>query len=75
MEDRHGEMTGAITVNMIFCAPLVTLWAIYIGPWLLDDNITLVVVIGAAMAVVLPLVFYRASRRMWAWFSEWADRV
>ena len=30
--DRHGEMTGAITVNMVFTMMPVAIWSFFIGP-------------------------------------------
>ncbi len=70
--DRHGEMTGAITFNMILTMVPVSAWSFFIGPWLLHEQVTLIVVIAIAMALILPLIWVYPSRRLWAWFSAWA---
>ena len=72
--DRHGEMTGAITLNMIFTMVPVAGWSFFIGPWVLGDRVGLVVAAAVAMAVVLPFVFLRLSRSIWAWFSDWTNK-
>jgi hypothetical protein len=73
--DRHGEMTGAITFNMVLTMLPVAIWSFFIGPWLLPDRVWVVMGIAVAMALVLPLVFFRLSRRIWAWFSAWTDKL
>lgn len=70
-EDRHGEMTGAIQVNMVFCALPVTAWCVFIGPWVAE--LWVVVTVGVTMAVVLPLALLPLSRRVWSYLSHWAD--
>ncbi|MEX2214599.1 MAG: hypothetical protein WD768_10750 [Phycisphaeraceae bacterium] len=73
-QDRHGEMTGAITFNMILTMLPVMVWSMFIGPWVLGDQITWIVIIALAMAVVLPFVFLRLSQKLWAWMSARMDR-
>lgn len=73
MEDRHGEMTGAITINMILCMPIIAVWAIFIGPWLLGDS-WLNLAIAIAMAVVMPIAGLPLSRKVWARCSVFMDR-
>jgi len=73
--DRHGEMTGAITFNMVLTMLPVAAWSFFIGPWLLPDRVLLVTGIAIAMALVLPFVFFRFSRWLWSWFSAWTDRL
>ncbi len=72
-EDRHGEMTGAITINMMLCMPLVMLWAIVIGP-LLDVSSTVHLGVAIALAVILPVVCLLPSRWIWAHVSDFMDR-
>ena len=71
-EDRNGEMTGAISVNMMMSMLPVTLW-VFLSP-LVIANFTVRVVIAVVLAIVLPLVFLKPSRWVWAWISEWMDR-
>ena len=71
-EDRHGEMTGAITVNMILSMLPVGLWCFFLGPWLVPFKVTLVV--GVLMSVVLPLACLPLSRKIWARLSDWAEK-
>ena len=71
-EDRHGEMTGAITVNMVMCMPLILIWAIWIGPRLLPST-GWVVVSALALAVVMPLACLFPSQWIWARISAWMD--
>ena len=70
-EDRHGEMTGAIQVNMVLCALPVMAWCVFIGPWV--GGLWVVVGVGVVMAVVLPLALLPLSRRIWSYMSHWAD--
>lgn len=72
--DRHGEMTGAITLNMMFTMVPVAVWSFFIGPWLLGDRVGIVVAVAVVMAMVLPFVFLRLSRAIWAWFSDWTNK-
>ncbi|MCC6581340.1 MAG: hypothetical protein IT440_12965 [Phycisphaeraceae bacterium] len=67
-EDRHGEMTGAISINMMLSMLPVTIWAVYVGPWLLPFGWSLTVAL--ALAVVLPLAMLPLSRRLWGWLSR-----
>jgi hypothetical protein len=70
--DPHGEMTGAITFNMILSMPPVGLFAVFIAPYVVSD-LWLRLAVTMVMAVVLPLLFMPLSRRIWAWFSDWSD--
>lgn len=72
-EDRDGEMTGAITVNMALSMIPVGLWCFFLGPWLVEFWVTLVV--GVCLAIILPLACLPLSRRIWAHLSEWADHM
>ena len=72
-EDPHGEMTGAITINMILSMMPVGLWCFFVGPALLSFWPSLI--IGVVMAVVLPIAMLRVSRVIWAYLSEWAERT
>jgi len=40
-EDRHGEMTGAITVNMALSMIPVGFWCFFLGPWLCSFRVML----------------------------------
>jgi hypothetical protein len=73
MEDRDGEMTGAITINMALSMPPVMAWSIALGPWL-GVPLWIQVVVAVTMAVALPLAFLPLSRRVWAHVSEFMDR-
>jgi len=72
-EDRHGEMTGAISVNMILSTIPVGLWCFFLGPWL--TNFTVTLSLGLLMGIVLPLALLPLSRRIWTVLSRWADRM
>ena len=72
-EDRDGEMTGAITFNMIFVLGPLTLWCVFIGPDWVGLERTLW--IGLALAIVLSVAGIPVSRYFWARFSHWADRI
>ena len=72
-EDRDGEMTGAITVNMILTTLPVCIWGVFVGP-LLFSSLWPTVVIAAAMAVVLPMALRPMSQRLWSRLSVWVDR-
>lgn len=72
-EDRHGEMTGAITFNMIFVMGPLIIWCVILGPIWFDLKWTLI--IGLSMGVVLTLIGIPLSRWAWARFSEWSDRI
>jgi hypothetical protein len=71
-EDRHGEMTGAITFNMIFCTPVVTAWGIFIGPWLLE-SVWAIATIAVIISLVMPIICMPLSRVIWAHVSEYMD--
>ncbi len=70
-EDRHGEMTGAISVNMALSMLPVGLWCFYVGHWF--GGFRTVVKVGLLLAVVLPIVCQPLSRRVWAWLSHRAE--
>ena len=70
-EDRDGEMTGAISLNMGFCAIPVITWCIFIGPLLMPFWPMLIT--GIVMACVLPFVFLKPSQKLWAWLSDKAE--
>ncbi len=72
-EDRHGEMTGAITFNMIFVYVPATVWCVFIAPMFLPLWATLVT--GLVLVVVLTIIGVPLSRRRWAQLSAWMDRV
>lgn len=71
-EDRHGEMTGAITINMILSMPPIAVWCIFIGPWLCSPRAVLWTAV--ALGVLLPLLCFFPSRWIWARVSAWMDR-
>ena len=71
-EDRDGEMTGAISVNMILSMVPVGIWCFFLGPWLAPFWATLTV--GLILAIALPICCLPLSRTIWAWLSDWADR-
>ena len=71
-EDRYGEMTGAISINMFFSMVPVGLWSFFIGPSLCGFWPTLG--IGLVMACVLPLAMFPLSRKIWSYLSAWAER-
>ncbi len=72
-EDRHGEMTGAISFNMIFVMGPLIVWCVILGPIWFELKWTLI--IGLSMGVVLTLIGMPLSRWAWARFSDWSDRV
>jgi hypothetical protein len=72
-EDRHGEMTGAITFNMIFVMGPLIVWCVFVGPiWLTTSE---VLWSGLVIGLVLCAVGFPISRFFWARFSDWADRT
>lgn len=72
--DRHGEMTGAITFNMMLTMPVVAVWAVFIGPAVFD-RLWPTLVIAVLLAVVLPIAGFGLSRRLWHRFSRWSEGV
>ena len=70
--DRHGEITGAITVNMVLSMPPVTAWAIFVGPWLFE-RLWPTLVGAVVLAVVLPVILQPLSQRLWKRISRWMD--
>ncbi len=72
-EDRDGEMTGAITVNMILVMVPLVFWCVLIGPIWFDVRTTLL--IGIGLGIALSIVGVPISRRLWARFSAWSDRI
>lgn len=73
-QDRHGEMTGAITFNMILTMVPVVIWAMFIGPVIFRENWVPTLLISLAMALVLPFVGLKPSQKLWAWLSAKMDR-
>ena len=71
-EDRHGEMTGAITINMVLSMVPVGLWCFFVGPWLCSFAVTLGV--GVTLALVLPIAMLPLSRKIWVILSDWAEK-
>lgn len=72
MEDRHGEMTGAITFNLVFACTLALIWSMYIGPWL-GLSMWGVIISGLVIGVLLTLLGVPVSRYLWGHFSAWSD--
>jgi hypothetical protein len=70
--DRHGEMTGAITIRYIIVMPAVMIWCVFIGPLMMGVWPTLAV--GLALSVVLTAISGPLSRRIWTWVSRGMDR-
>lgn len=73
--DRHGEMTGAISVNMVFTMLPVTAWSFFIGPAFFGREVLPILLIALAMGVVLPFACLKLSRRIWAYLSHWVDKL
>lgn len=73
--DRHGEMTGAISVNMLFTMVPVAVWSFFIGPAIFGREVMPILLISLAMALLLPFACLKLSRRVWAHLSRWADRL
>jgi len=71
MEDRHGEMTGAISINMILSMLPVILWC-FLGPLVVESESARLWT-AVVMAVGLPILFLPLSRRVWAWVSDFMD--
>jgi hypothetical protein len=70
-EDRHGEMTGAITMRYILVMPPVMVWCIFIGPVLMGTWPTLATAI--LISVVLTWLSGPLSRWIWARVSHFMD--
>ncbi|MFG0331058.1 MAG: hypothetical protein ACF8PN_14300 [Phycisphaerales bacterium] len=71
-EDRHGEMTGAITFNMILVFPPLVVWCVFIGPdWI---GVRWTVITGLVLSVALTCLGIPVSRWLWSEFSAWVDR-
>ncbi|MDX1682955.1 MAG: hypothetical protein R3336_07545 [Phycisphaeraceae bacterium] len=73
-EDRHGETTGVISFNMVLVFLPTTIWCFAIGPWL-TDQVWVVMLGGLVTAIGLSVLALPVSRRLWAMFSDYADRV
>jgi len=71
-EDRHGEMTGAISINMVMCMPWICIWGVFVGP-MIFANVWIVAAIALAMAIALPIMLMPLSRRVWARVSTFMD--
>ena len=74
MEDRDGEMTGAISINMVLSMPAVAIWAMFLAP-LIFDTLTPILISSLLLAVVLPLACFRLSRRIWSRISAYMDQA
>jgi len=74
MEDRHGEMTGAISINMVLTMPLIAVWGIFIGPWLFGEGSRVTLVVAVIAAIALPIACLPLSRYIWARISSFMDR-
>lgn len=73
--DRHGEMTGAISVNMVFTMLPVAAWSFFIGPAFFGREVMPILLIALAMGLILPFAFLKLSRRIWAHLSQWVDKL
>ena len=71
-EDRHGEMTGAITINMMLSMPPIAVWCAFVGPLFLSTKGVLYVAL--VLVPLLPLLFFRISRRIWSRISDAMDK-
>jgi len=71
--DRDGEMTGAISINLMLTALPVTIWAVFLGP-LVFDHVGWVVATSVALGVALAFAGFPISRAIWARLSAWMDR-
>jgi hypothetical protein len=71
-EDRHGEMTGAISINMVLCMPWVCAWSVFVGP-LFFESVWPTAIIALVMAIALPIACMPLSRRIWARISKYMD--
>lgn len=70
-EDRHGEMTGAITIGYILLMPPIAAWCVIAPAWLGAWP----TMIGAVVAAVIGSFAVRPlARRIWAWVSDAMDR-
>jgi hypothetical protein len=72
VEDRHGEMTGAISINMIMTMLPLTVWCFFIGPMLIT-SVWMQAGVGLIAAVVLTLVCFWPSRWVWAHISAFME--
>lgn len=70
-EDRHGEMTGAITIGYMMLMPPIAVWSIFIGPALVGLTWTLIVAV--MLAVVGSFAMRPIMRRIWARVSDYMD--
>jgi len=70
-QDRHGEMTGAISINMILSMLPVVLWC-FLSP-IMVENADVRLWVAVAMAIGLPIAFLGLSRRIWARISTYMD--
>lgn len=71
-EDRHGEMTGAISVNMVLAMLPVTIFSVFIAPNIFE-NMWLIAGSSVLLAIVLSLAFFPVSRWVWAHLSAFMD--
>jgi uncharacterized protein (DUF983 family) len=63
-EREEGYFTGAMAINLVFSELLLAAVAIPLAlqPW---ASLLALVLIGGALAVLLPLLFYRHSKGLW----------
>lgn len=73
VEDRHGEMTGAISINMVITMLPLTIWCFFISPYVIESVRTRAVVAVVA-AIVLPILCFKPSRWIWAQISAFMER-
>lgn len=71
-EDRHGEMTGGITMNYILVMPPIMIWCMFIAPMFMGPWPNLVVAV--VLSVVLTVTLRPVSQYLWAHISDSMDR-
>ena len=72
VEDRNGEMTGAISINMVITMLPLTIWCFVISPMLIE-TVWIRAVVAVVLAIALPLACFRLSRWIWAQISHFMD--
>ncbi len=71
-EDRHGEMTGAISVNMVLCGLPLILFIFLLNP-LIFESVDHQAIAALVVACGLFFGMFPISRRIWAWISKLMD--
>jgi uncharacterized protein (DUF983 family) len=63
-EREEGYFTGAMAINLVISELLLAALAIPLAlqPWM---SLMLLVVIGATLAILFPILFYRHSKGLW----------